>query len=277
MSANTITNAPASTTSIHAEQSGDETLLRLLFAEARTPELAALPNDDVRALFLDQQFSFWERHLANDFPSAERLVLKDAAGMAIGRLVLLVTAESIHVVDIAIVAAAQRRGHGSAVMLALLERAGASGLPITLNVAYGNEAAHSFYARFGLVDVTPPEELAGTHRALRSAALAARAGQAAPELPRHADFLRLVGSAFAAVDERGHRSSLTLTACTELRRLAAGTASYSLTFHGAGTSSAQGTFTLARRELGDTTLFLVPTGRDERGTEYTATINTLET
>ncbi len=276
MTKTALPSALAPTTVIHAENAGDEPLLRLLFAEARANELEALPNDDARALFLSQQFSFWERHLSRDFPAAERLVITDDADTRVGRLVLDVTSESIHIVDIAIVTAAQRRGHGSAVMLALQARANASELPITLTVARGNEPARAFYSRFGLIDVTQPGMDAGTHRALRSAAAAASAAEPSPPLPEHAEFVTVVGSTFAAVDERGAAGPLTLTACSPLRRPAAGSVSYTLTFRGQGPSGEQGIFTLAHTRLGASELFLVPRVSDANAVEYTANINTLE-
>lgn len=268
-------------TSLHLEQPGDEELLHSLFAEARTLELGALP-DEFRATFLDQQFGLWQHHLEQSFPSAERLIIRDSAGTAIGRLVLEVTAAGIHVVDIAVLSASQRRGHGSAVMLAVLDRADATGAPITLTVASGNGPARAFYAGFGFVDITPAEGETGAHRALWRATPRARATQAAthaqhiPQLPEHAEFLRLVGSTFAAVDESGHAISLTLGACSELRRPATGAASYVLTFHGRGTARGQGIFTLAGPGMSEMALFLVPTQLYESETAYTATINLLE-
>lgn len=264
-------------TSLHLEQPGDEELLHSLFAEARTLELAALP-DEFRATFLDQQFSLWQHHLEQSFPSAERLIIRDSAGTAIGRLVLEVTAAGIHVVDIAVLSASQRRGHGSAVMLAVLDRADATGAPITLTVASGNGPARVFYAGFGFVDITPAEGETGAHRALWRATPRACATQAPhiPQLPEHAEFLRLVGSTFVAVDESEHAISLTLGACSELRRPTTGTTSYVLTFHGRGTARGQGIFTLAVPGMGEMALFLVPTQLHESETAYTATINLLE-
>lgn len=96
----------------------------------------------------------------------------------------------------------------------------------------------------------------------------------APELPGHADFLDAVGDDFDALDSAGQPLTLTLAACSE-RHSAGGYASFSLTLR-SPEALEQGTFALRHGTLGTVEIFLVPSGADASGTEYTASFISLE-
>ncbi|AMB60049.1 DUF6916 family protein [Microterricola viridarii] len=95
-----------------------------------------------------------------------------------------------------------------------------------------------------------------------------------PGLPSHAELLAVVGDDFAASDSAGQPLALTLTECSDLRS-GGGYTSFSLTLRSADPRE-QGIFALSHATLGDVEIFLVPSGADASGTEYTASFTSLE-
>ncbi|PPL20372.1 GNAT family N-acetyltransferase [Microterricola pindariensis] len=152
------------TVALRPEQGSDAPLLRQLFAESRQAELNALPDAQSRELFLSMQFEAQRRHLEGMHPHAERWIIEPD----IGRMVLAETADGLHIVDLAVVSTEQGRGHGSSMLRALIDRADAAALPITLNVQHANHRARALYERHGFaVDSHPPATATASHLALR--------------------------------------------------------------------------------------------------------------
>lgn len=100
--------------------------------------------------FLDQQHRAHEQHLATAFPDAEHaLVTVDDA--PVGRIVLDVDAERVHVVDVALMPEHQGSGLGTALLGDTVARARAIGVPVQLMVRAENHRARALYARLGFV------------------------------------------------------------------------------------------------------------------------------
>lgn len=147
---------------------GDAPLLALLFAQSRAVELAALPDDGIRAQFASMQQAARDAQYAQAYPMAESLIISDSAAGAIGRLLVDWSPERVRVVDVAVLAAHRGRGHGSAAIAGLLRRADAAGLPVTLRLLRANDAAHRLYSRLGFVDCVDGDSTEGSaHRGMR--------------------------------------------------------------------------------------------------------------
>ena len=82
------------------------------------------------------------------FPAARSYVLEHL-GQAIGRLVLDLGLNSLHLVDISLLAQAQGQGHGTAVLMALQTMARCQQLPLRLFVYHANDKARRWYLKLG--------------------------------------------------------------------------------------------------------------------------------
>ncbi|MET0854726.1 MAG: GNAT family N-acetyltransferase [Microterricola sp.] len=157
-----MTDRPPGGVPLRAVAPDDTELLKQLFAESRGAELAALPDDDVRALFLSMQWAAQSAQYERVHPVAESQVIlaaaPDGAEMPVGRLLAQWMPDRVHIVDIAVLAAHQGRGHGTAALTALLRRADAEDMPVTLSLLRQNSAAHRLYSRLGFVDAAGSPE-----------------------------------------------------------------------------------------------------------------------
>lgn len=149
----------------------DSGLLTDLFAESRSAELAALPDDSMRALFLSMQWAAQSAQYERAHPGAESHVIlataPDGGEVAVGRLLVDWLPDRVHIVDIAVFAAHQGHGHGTAALTELLRRADADDIPVTLSLLRNNRAAHRFYRRLGFVDAADSPE--DSHLVMRRA------------------------------------------------------------------------------------------------------------
>lgn len=170
---------PAGIPSLRAAVPEDTELLKALFAESRSTELAALPGDSVRALFLSMQWAAQSAQYECLYPGAEsHVILATAPGggkVAVGRLLVDWLPDRVHLVDIAVLTAHQGNGHGTAALTELLRRADAEDMPVTLRLLRQNGAAHRLYCRLGFVDAYGSTE--DSHLSMR------RAQQSNPSAP----------------------------------------------------------------------------------------------
>lgn len=151
--------------------SADAGLLKDLFAESRSAEFAALPDDGIRSLFLSMQLAAQSAQYERVHPGAESHVIlaaaPDGADMPVGRLLVDWLPERVRIVDIAVLAAHQGNGHGTAALSEVLRRADADDLPVTLSLLRQNRAAHRLYRLLGFVDAAgTPED---SHLVMRRA------------------------------------------------------------------------------------------------------------
>ena len=98
----------------------------------------------------------WSENAFHEELSAagRRYLVAEEGGAPVGYGGLLVVGEDAHVVTLAVDPAAQRRGLGTRLMVALVEEALAAGAShLTLEVRVSNEAAQHLYRRFGFETV----------------------------------------------------------------------------------------------------------------------------
>lgn len=126
-------------------EAGDEEFKRILYATTRE-DLRQLPmSADYVAKLIAMQQQVHEAGQLSTYPHAEHWILEHHAA-PIGRLVLDASGKDWRVVDLALVPAAQRQGHGRALLQAVQERAARQQARIGLAVARSNQAARQSHA-----------------------------------------------------------------------------------------------------------------------------------
>lgn len=141
----------------------DEPLLRATYAATRADEMALTgwPPAEQRA-FVDSQFDAQAAHYARYFPGHRTSIIV-VDGQDAGRLIVdREGSPELHLMDIALLAAARGRGTGTQVLQSLLDEAAAAGRPVLLHVEFNNPAAR-LYQRLGFTLV---EDL-GLHHCMR--------------------------------------------------------------------------------------------------------------
>jgi len=87
-------------------------------------------------------------------PAADAWLAREPEGPAVGYLDARRVADELHVLALAVVPEARRRGVASALLAAALTEAEAEGAAVChLEVRAGNAAARAFYARHGFAEV----------------------------------------------------------------------------------------------------------------------------
>jgi ribosomal protein S18 acetylase RimI-like enzyme len=148
MKADLVTAAGVSV-ALRRAVTADEHFLHDLYADRRTPEVAALgwPNAGIRA-FIDMQFRAQQEGYASAFPDATHwIVLVDA--VPVGRLLVDRRPHEHLVVDVVILSAYQRRGIGTALMEAVVDDARGAAVPVRLTVALSEPHLKRWYERLG--------------------------------------------------------------------------------------------------------------------------------
>lgn len=138
------------TVALRPETPADRGLLESLLADARAAELACLPDASMRQAFVRQQVEVRERGWRQAWPNADRLVIV-AGGEAVGRLLVDVGKDAVHVVDLALRPDHRGQGTGTVILGQVLAQADERGLPCTLTVDEGSPARR-LYARLGFVE-----------------------------------------------------------------------------------------------------------------------------
>jgi ribosomal protein S18 acetylase RimI-like enzyme len=98
------------------------------------------------------QFNAQTVSYRNDFPRA-RFDIIELGGKPIGRIVVDRPGTMVYIVDQVVTPALRGRGIGTAIMRALMDEAQATGLPVRLKVAPGEEPALRLYLRLGFVPI----------------------------------------------------------------------------------------------------------------------------
>lgn len=126
----------------------DLPFIAALYASTREEELAPVPwPPEAKRAFLAQQFNAQHTHYQAHYSSAEWLII-ERGGEPIGRLYLEERDADFRVIDIALVAAAQRNGIGGAIMRDVLALAGEAGKGVSIHVEKNNPARR-LYDRLG--------------------------------------------------------------------------------------------------------------------------------
>lgn len=136
----------------------DRQFLLDLYAETRSAELAVTGwTDDQRRHFITMQFDAQDTDYRMRHPSASFDVVL-LHGDPIGRLYVDRRLDTVHLIDITISAALQRRGIGTALLVQLQDEARATARSITLFADVSNPA-RAWYERLGFAAV----RLQGVH------------------------------------------------------------------------------------------------------------------
>lgn len=131
------------------EREEDTPFLCGLYAEVRAQELAPVVDwsEAQKRAFTDSQLALQREHYRRHYPGAEFLIF-ELAGVPIGRVYLCAFADTIRLMDIALVEAQRGQGIGTALVRELMQLARERGTTVTLHVEPHNPAQR-LYARLG--------------------------------------------------------------------------------------------------------------------------------
>jgi ribosomal protein S18 acetylase RimI-like enzyme len=144
--------SPAGTLTLRLERDEDADFRYQLFCDSRQPEFALLLPPDVFQQVMRHQFHAQTMSYRREFPQA-RFDIIELVGRPIGRIVVDRPGTMVHIVDQAIIPELRGRGIGTAIMRALMQEAGATGLPVRLKVASSNDPSLRLYLRLGFVPI----------------------------------------------------------------------------------------------------------------------------
>ncbi len=136
--------------SMRAVAEGDDTFLRVLYADTRTDEmsLTGWPQDQC-ARFLSSQFELQKRHYDQHF-GADGHSIVELRRQPVGRLWLHDDDERRLIVDISLMAKARGQGLGSSLIRKAMAQARRNGRPcVRLHVLSNNPGAMRLYQRLG--------------------------------------------------------------------------------------------------------------------------------
>jgi ribosomal protein S18 acetylase RimI-like enzyme len=127
----------------------DDEFLLDVYANSRADEMALVPwSDDQKRAFLKMQLDAQRADYESNYPGADyHIIIVD--GQPAGRLWVERARTEIHLIDIALLPWAQRRGVGSSLVRELIEEARASGKRLRHMVYVLNEGARRLYERLG--------------------------------------------------------------------------------------------------------------------------------
>lgn len=132
-------------------QDDDDAFLRRVYAEARAHEMALMGwNGAAAEAFLRMQFDAQHAHYRKAYPQAQFGIV-ERAGIPLGRLYVQRTHDTVHLIDIALLAQCRNQGIGSRLLGALQDEAACSGRRMTLQVEQHNPA-RALYRRLGFID-----------------------------------------------------------------------------------------------------------------------------
>jgi ribosomal protein S18 acetylase RimI-like enzyme len=138
-------------TRLRSAWAADEPFLRHLFKSVRADDFAALPADILDKL-LEQQFRAQTAGHAAQFPDALSLIILHR-DEAVGRLIVAVTDDRWHIVDIALLPLARNQGVGTDLVEAVARGASDAGArEVSLSVLSTNTAARRLYLRLGFAE-----------------------------------------------------------------------------------------------------------------------------
>lgn len=138
--------------SLRTAAAGDIAFLKSVYFSTRQAELAVLSWDDSeKTAFLEMQFRAQDTDYHANYPDAAYdVVVHD--GVDVGRLYVHRQADSIAILDIALLPEHRGAGIGSALLHDLIAESDESGKPLVIYVEKYNRA-RNFYDRLGFVEV----------------------------------------------------------------------------------------------------------------------------
>ena len=146
---------------LRPEIEADATFRRILFRQSKGAALSELPlPPDMLERILEQQFNAQTQGYRATYP-AGRFEIIEMDQVPVGRLATHRGPQSLHLIDIALLADRRGRGVGGAILGALMDEARALSLPMTLHVDRDNLAAQRLYQRLGFVLASADETYLG--------------------------------------------------------------------------------------------------------------------
>jgi len=142
--------SPAGVLHLRPEREQDRDFRYQLFCDSRQPEFALLLTPAAFQQIMTHQFHAQMVSYREQFPQA-RFDIIELSGEPIGRMVVDRPGTWVHIIDQAIVPPMRGRGIGTALMRALMDEAGAAGVPVRLEVASEHDPAYRLYQRLGFV------------------------------------------------------------------------------------------------------------------------------
>jgi ribosomal protein S18 acetylase RimI-like enzyme len=126
----------------------DMPFLRRVYASTRREELAQTGwNPEQTAVFLQFQFDAQHDHYTKHYPDASFDVI-EVGGEQAGRLYVSRTAETIRIIDIALLDEFRNRGLGATILQEILRESNCSKVPVSIHVEQDNPARR-LYERLG--------------------------------------------------------------------------------------------------------------------------------
>jgi ribosomal protein S18 acetylase RimI-like enzyme len=144
--------SPAGLLQLRPEREQDRDFRYQLFCHSRQPEFALLLTPAAFQQVMTHQFHAQTASYREQFPQA-RFDIVELSGEPIGRMVVDRPGTELHIIDQAIIPQLRGRGIGTALMRALIDEAGAAGLPVRLEVMSENDPAYRLYRRLGFVPI----------------------------------------------------------------------------------------------------------------------------
>ena len=142
--------SPVGVLQLRPEREEDRDFRFQLFCDSRQPEFALLLAPPAYQQVMNHQFHAQTVGYRTQFPHA-RFDIIELSGEPIGRIVVDRPGTEVHIIDQAIVPPLRGRGIGTALMRALMDEAGAAGLPVRLEVQSEQDPAYRLYRRLGFV------------------------------------------------------------------------------------------------------------------------------
>ena len=135
--------------SLRPARPGDEPFLLSLFTEIKMAEFGGLPlSPQQLEQLMRMQFESRNQSYHARYPAADQAIVMDGE-VPIGLLWVQRSADSIHLMDISIVAARRNQGIGRRLLQALVAEATAARLPLRCHVACSNQGSLRFHQRLG--------------------------------------------------------------------------------------------------------------------------------
>ena len=130
----------------------DDSFLARLYASTRADELAQTNwSEEQKAAFCRMQFNAQTADYQKNYPDASFQII-ERNGAPAGRLLVLRSADAVHVIDIALLPEHRGAGIGTRLLRELQEEAKAAGKPLTIHVERFNPALR-LYERLGFKQV----------------------------------------------------------------------------------------------------------------------------
>jgi ribosomal protein S18 acetylase RimI-like enzyme len=144
--------SPVGLLHLRPEREEDQAFRYQLFCDSRQPEFALLLAPPAYQQVMNHQFHAQTVGYRTQFPQA-RFDIIELSGEPIGRIVVDRPGTMVHIIDQAIVPHLRGRGIGTALLRAIMDEAGAAGLPVRLEVNSENDPAFRLYQRHGFVPI----------------------------------------------------------------------------------------------------------------------------